>query len=220
MEMETENQLNTFQTNPPKKTRYKLIILLILFLFIGIGAYYLMIQSNQTTKQLNSTPAPVLLKSFVSDKYSFGLNYPADWTIVENETNNESGNLYILRFTSSDKKSIFFVTVLDNRRAKQFHGNTNTQKQYNDWLALAIENNQASPSASKKTGNIKIDGIDAVQFLTQTHPQEKQTIYGMLTWVRKDNINYYLAIQSDNSQITQPTSKIYSQILASFKFTK
>lgn len=228
MEMVNENQPTQtpaqnlpVQTELSKKFRYKLVILLIiiLVLFVGIGVYYLSTQTNQTTKQPTSTASPTsALKSFTNAEYTFGLNYPADWSLTENNSSDEFGKLSVAQFSSPDKSYIFYVTYLDNTDAKRFQGNTTTQKEYTQWLSLPVQENLASPSASKKLGNIKIDSIDAVQFLTETYPEDKQINYGILTWVRKNNINYYIGLQSNNSQTVESVSKIYSQILSSFKF--
>lgn len=218
--VQTPPQNLPVQSNTPKKSRYKLIILLIivLLLFVGIGVYYLNTQTNQATKQLYSKASPTPLKGFTNAQYNFGLNYPANWSLKENNSTNDLGKLYVLQFTPSDKNYTFYVTVLDNTNANRFEGNSSTQKEYSEWLSLPAQEKPASPSASKKTGNIKIDSIEAVQFLTETHPEGKQANYGILTWVRKNNINYYIGLTSDNSQTIESVSQIYSQILSSFKF--
>lgn len=218
---QVSSQTPPVQTELPKKSRSKQVLLLIIVLvFVGIGAYYLYTQTNQAIKQPTSKASPTsALKSFTNAEYTFGLNYPSDWSLTENQSSNEFGKLYVLQFSPPGKDYIFYVTVLDNTSATRFGGNTSIQKEYAQWLSLPVQENLASPSASKKSGNIKIDSIDAVQFSTETDPANRQVNYGILTWVRKNNINYYIGIRADTSQTVQSASKIYSQILTSFKFT-
>ena len=69
-----------------------------------------------------------------------------------------------------------------------------------------------------KTGNIKVDGIDAVQFVSRALPEEaSEGWYAVITWVNINGLNYYFEFGPDEKDVTDNIN-IYNQILSTFHF--
>ncbi|HLL61033.1 MAG TPA: PsbP-related protein [Candidatus Nitrosocosmicus sp.] len=161
-------------------------------------------------------------KTYENKTLGYQVKVPQDWSIEEREGVfiGAQGEAVFLPPSEKNKPAfrtqVAIVKVHDSQEIKTRY-DLNTQEQFNQWLKKPATTGEGQRQF--KVGEIKIDRIDAIQFISRTLPGDPtEAFYSLNTWFRKDGANYYIEFGGDEKIVAYHTG-IYKQMISSFKFT-
>ncbi len=174
------------------------------------------------------TPTPILStessqsavadwKTYDNNISKYSINIPSNWIV--NDTQGSFLGIpgeIVIGSQSEMHKGIWGTTIAITEISSSDRYGLDTQQQFDEWSAKKI-----TPDSKErifKEGDLKIDGLEAVQFIMRSTPGvDTEPYYLLITWIRKNNTNYYIELNANENTVNQYT-EIYNQILSTFKF--
>lgn len=206
-------------------------------LFMVIGALALSLYQGQNTKvseenlaepsktiiatpSAEATPTTTTqsnTKLYSNTELGYSVQIPTNWdTEGKGSFVNIPGEITFLPPGEKSKEAYRTVIAITKMTTDKIRYSLNTQPQFNEWMAKPISDGRGE--RLYKIANIKVDGIDSVQFINRALPGDQtEAFYSIVTWFRKDNANYYIEFGGVESIINNHRS-VYDQVVSSFKF--
>ncbi len=158
-------------------------------------------------------------QAYPNEIIGYTINIPADWRINSTEgvfisVKGEVGFFPPGEEDSQPYKTAVYIVSLKDGEMNRY--NLDSEAEFTEWLNRPASNDRSQRQF--KVGQIKVDGIDAVQYVTQALSGDPtEAYYGLITWFRKNGYNYYIEMTGDKNVIPE---SLYNQIVSTFKFTK
>jgi len=161
-------------------------------------------------------------KTYSNTLHKYSIKIPKDWVV------DDSKGVFIqipgeVTFTLPAEMSISEVPfrtkmAIVATTQEKVRYSLASQQQYIDWLQKAVSSGEGERVF--KTGDAKVGAVDAVEFVSRSYPGDAtEAFYSVVTWFRKDGVNYYFELGGDEQKVKQ-LLPIYYQILSTFKFTQ
>ncbi len=189
---------------------------------------------QSTTQTISQQLAPVtqvttstMDKHYVNKKYNYNIVLPIDWIFDQNDyIDTEIISLpKSTGYNSENYGTNLFIRVFtDDASIHPIKGHA----QFDEWFKKEKSTEESrvetkagyAPTYLSKIGNTVIDNNPAQQFnMRVIRGDGTEPWYSIVTWVRKNNLNYYIEMGGKEVSVKNFTAQ-YSDIIATFKFTK
>ena len=191
--------------------RQKFIILAILLVILtGLAIVF---SKNQSASQKVSETAvsqiPPNFNTFSTFENGYEIKIPTNWV----NTSDLQGHSVIGPGKNGIKVGSFQSIVLSVNPS--LTALMTSQSEFDSWYAK--KNEKVTKGIIQKLANTTIDGEKAVELIDTSVNQKTQNAWSIVTWTRKNNVNYYINAIGDQ-KITTVDFKVYEYIIKSFKF--
>lgn len=156
-------------------------------------------------------------KTYNNNISKYSINIPPNWIV-----NDKKGSFLgipgeiVIGSQSEMNKGIWGTTIAITEMSSSDRYGLDTQQQFDEWLTkkISLESNESM----YKIGNVKIDGMNAIQIVERSTKRDMHPFYLIVTWVRKSGTNYYIELMGNDSDKVTKFTNNYDQILSTFKF--
>jgi len=158
-------------------------------------------------------------KIYTSSVVNFSIRVPKDWEIDDKQgVFISSPGEVVFAPPGTDTYSPFSqkiaVTTSEKGSPRFPYGTESDFKQ-----KLAEPTSTGTGQRLYKIGNIKVDGKDAMQYVSRTLPGDPtETFYAVVTWVQHNGLNYYFEFEPDEKE-TKDNLPTYNKIISTVTFT-
>jgi hypothetical protein len=191
----------------------KIVIFLLALLILIVGHFII---SNKFLKTQNSkfsiasSPSPLSLSNWLTYKNVYEIKIPKNWINISDS----NGHVVFVPGKNGETTGSFTTIVISKNSDSDKP--IASEDEFDSWYA---KNNEEIPKeVLQKLDNTFLDGEKAVKLIDTSINKKTQNAWSLVTWTRKDGINYYINAQG-NKKITKDDFKAYEYLLNSFKFS-
>lgn len=206
------------------------LIILIIGLIGAILGYQYSISKNAKTFQSETTKQTSGLKNYQNKQYGFSLEYPSDWSVIENGASYQKMCEAQLKTDGSTPDSI--TTICQSKNPIVYFSNINgfctkggcvdknlkpivsppLLQEISIWTATAKEKDDYQNTYNQKT---TVDG-QTVDFIDQPYLKDEQTPYSRLFWTAPNGQLLTMATATETGAEQQERA-VFGQMMKSMK---